>query len=224
MDNKSNKTTNRTKRPASSPMSAEEKLKRSMKGLSYTGSSATGSKLSAESNTKTQKASSRKKVGGVVLDLDTIQDANKQKLETKGRRNNVIILVLSLLLVVSLVYLVIAIMNYNSGKKEPNLKYRVEGEAEWIIEGSKKTDYLLPQGLASDMLYTINSDLKITTNDSVTLVVEIEVLLDGEEVLLAGITGNDEKLVRVADTNRFVYQGTITGGATIEIFDCLDFS
>ena len=82
------------------PMTAEEKLKRSMRGLSYTSSGIGG--INNNSNVADSKGSARKKVGGVVLDLETIQGANKQKLETKGRRNGVAIMILSLLLVVSL--------------------------------------------------------------------------------------------------------------------------
>jgi len=222
MDNKQNKPINRTKRSTSSPMSAEEKLRKSMRGLSYTGSSASGSKLSGGSSINSANTGARKKVGGVVLDIDTIQDAHNQKFETKGRRNNVVILILSLLLVVSLVYLVIAFMGYKNGKKEANLKYFVEGEAEWVIAGSNKTEITLRKGLTTDKIYLIDSALKVNTKDSVKITIEIKLLLEGEPILVPGLNEASD-LVRV-ENNTFEYKEIITGGGTIPIFKGINFS
>lgn len=227
MEDNSQKRTSRTSSSTSSPMSKEDKLKRSMKGLSHmNGGMGGGASLdSLNSATKMSKdKSERKKVGGVVLDLDTIQGANQQKFETKGRRNNVIILILSLLLVISLVFLAISIVRYKNSKKKANLKYTVEGSAEWVIEGGSKTEVLLRQGLARDMIYLIDTDLNITTSDSVSLIIEIEVLLDGSPILISGLHEANEKLVRIDNTNNYEYQGEIVGGGVIQIFDGIDFT
>lgn len=209
---------------SSTPMSAEDKLKRSMKGLSYTGSGSSG--LGANAEAEKSKADARKKVGGVVLDMETIQDANKQKLQTKGRRNGVIILVLSLLLVASLVYLAVAIMNFYNSKKAPNCKYVVQGtaDAHWIVEGGEKTEFVLRSGLKRDMIYVLDSQLEISTVESVSLSIEVKVLLEGEAILIEGLQEYNENLVRVAKTNKYVYQTSITGGGTIELFKGIDFS
>ena len=160
-----------------------------------------------------------------MLDMDTIQDANKQKFETKGRRHNVVILILSLLLIISLVYLIVSIMNFRNRKEEANLLYKVNGDAYWIIEGGTKTEFVMRQGLATDMMYLIDSKLCITTTDAVRLTVEIKVLLNGEEILLPGITEHDEKIARLdEDSNIFVYQDIIMENKTIQIFKGLDFS
>lgn len=225
MDNKTNKS-NRTTRPSSSPMSAEEKLKRSMKGLSHIGGGSGLNINSSSTSTQSANSSSRKKVGGVVLDVGTIQDAHKQKFETKGRRNNVIILVLSLLLVVSLVYLVIAIMGYNNSKRDPNFKYLVEGNAtaSWIIEGKDETAFLLKDGLKADHIYLVNSQLKVDTVETVSITIEVKVLLEGTEILISGLQGADENFVRVDKTNKFVYKDNFTGGGIIKVFEGIDFS
>ena len=109
MDNRTNKTNNvgdfSNSPKASGRISAEEKLRKSLKNLSYTSGGATNISSSPTTKASTAKKDTRKKVGGVVLDVETIQDATKQKLETRGKRNNVFILILVLLLVISLIYL-----------------------------------------------------------------------------------------------------------------------
>ena len=218
-------TTSRTgtrKTTTTTPPSAEEKLKKSMKGLSYMGGGSGGS-LDTGAKLDTKEKTERKKVGGVVLDLDTIADANKQKFDTKGRRNNVIILVLSLLLVVSLVYLIIAIIGYRQKLKEPNLRYYVEGSAVWSIEGGPDTKFMMKQGVMRDTIYVIDADLTITTEASVQLVLDIKFTIDGQETFLPGLYEINENLIRVDKSNKFVYQNTITGGGTIDICNGFDF-
>lgn len=233
MDNNEKKSTNRTtgsssssRRPVSSQpqrrMSAEEKLQKSMKGLSHMGGGGGG--LGLNSDITKEKNTTRKKVGGVVLDMETIQDANKHKLHTKGKRNSVVILVLSLLLVVSLVYLLIAIIGFNNSKKEPNCRFKVEGNATWTIEGKSKTEFILPQGITRDMIFVINAALNINTTESVGLYIDVKALLNGEEILIAGLHEHNTELVRVQNTNRFVYQSAIVGGGTIHLFNGIDFS
>lgn len=206
------------------PSSPEEKLKKSMKGLSYTGSGSSNLDLNPSAKLhKQEKTNVRKKVGGVVLDVETIHDANKQKFETKGRRNNVVILILSLLLVVSLIYLALAFISYKNSKRSPNLKFFVQGEAQWVIEGGTNTEMVMENGYLGGQMYTISSKLNITTTDSVTLYIEIKVLHKGEEILISGLQ-EAPNFVRVKDTNKFVYNGSITGGGIIQVFGELDFS
>jgi len=212
-------------RPTTS-MSAEERLKRSMRNLSYTSGGLGNANTQSSNRGKPAIDASRKKVGGVVLDIETIEDANKQKFETRGRRNNVIILILCLLLVVSLVYLAIAIISYNNSKKPPNCIYEVEGDAsaEWIIQGGSKSKFRISQGLGPDTVYLLDSTLNIKTDESVVLTIEIEVLLEGKPILIAGLHESHNNLTRVGQTNTFVYQGTITNGGKILLFKGIDFS
>ena len=226
---KSSSTTTRKSVTASTPISAEEKLKKSMKGLSHMGGGVSAGLSSTIGETKSKKSSAneRKKVGGVVLDMDTIKDANKQKFETKGRSNNVIILVLSLFLVVAIVYLAIAVMGYISAKKSYNCKYRVEGTASatWVVEGVTKTNFKIAEGLSRDMVYVIDSHLKIETTERVAITIEINVMHNGSNVIIYGLHEGNEKLVRVDEySNKFVYQDYVTGGGTIKMFGGLNFS
>lgn len=226
MEDNSRNQNNRMSNLASSS-SAEEKLKRSMRGLSHM-SGGMGSGIldssSVSSSRKSKEKVERKKVGGVVLDIDTIEGATKQSFDTGGGRKNIIIIVLSLLLVVSLVFLAISIMAYKKSKKKPNLKYIVEGSAEWVIEGGNITKIVLPSGLARDMVYMIDTDLKINTTDSVNVLIEIEVLLDGAPILIGGLDTDETKWLRVEGTNNYEYFEPIVGGGILQVFDGLDFS
>lgn len=237
MDNELKKPTKKAGTSSNSPkttssrMSAEDKLKKSLKNLSYTSGGSSGGATSKKTTTKStaiKTEASRKKVGGVVLDVETIQDATKQKLATRGRRNAVIILVLSLLLVVSLVYLAIVIVQYKSNKRKPNCNYYIAGDAgaEWIVEGkANNTSFKLRKGLGTNTIYLLNSKLKINTAESVMLTIEIEVLLDGEPILIAGLHEANAELIRVSkESNKFVYQSAIAGGGTIFLFEGIDFS
>lgn len=216
-----------------SKMSAEEKLKRSIKNLSYT-SGGTGSmdlgstsKSTKSSTATTSSEKTRRKVGGVVLDVDTIQDATKQQLQTKTKRNNVIILVLGLLLVISLVYLAIAIAGYYNAKKSPNCHYRVMGSANasWELRQSNKMDFIIASGLEPNMLYEVTSTLNIKTTSTVTVTIEVKASIDGEPMLIAGLSGAHDKLVRISDDeNKFVYDGSITGGGKFLMFTGIDFT
>ncbi len=210
---------------ASSPISAEDKLRKSMKGLSYTGSSSSGSRtLNTKQSMDATNQSARKKVGGIVLDVETIQQTHNKGFETKGRRNNVIILILAILLVVSLVYLVVTVLNYINSKKDPNCKYRVQGEATWIIDGKTKTDFRVHNDLESNTIYLLNSQLRIDTNDEVEVIIEINVLFEGNQIFIAGLDNPHDKLVRVKDTNRFRLTENIVGGGTHTMFEGIDFT
>lgn len=237
MDINSQKPTNRAGKVSNSPklkgLSAEEKLERSLKNLSHTSSTSTNTRLNnyaSNSYKKTKSTStrgtSRKKVGGVVLDVETIQDANKQKFETKTKRNNVVILILSLLLVASLIYLALAILNYRNSKREPNCQYLVHGdaEAEWIVEGKNDTKFTLRQGLATNMVYLLNSSINIKTTQTVMLSIEINVLIEDEPYMIWGLYEGNSNLIRVENSNEFVYETTIAGGGTIALFKGIDFS
>lgn len=216
-----------------SNISAEEKLKRSLKGLSHTNGGSGGLNLNSSSSLNYSKSrlkdnaqTTRKKVGGVVLDLDTIEDATRQKLDSKskGRRKNVIILVLSLLLVVSIVYLIIALIAYKHNQKERNLKYYVEGNvsAEWIIEGGSQTEFLIGKDLYADTMLNINSKLRIKSDEIVELELEIKVYLNGEHLVISGVQGLNNDLKQVAGRGN-VYVGDVAGGV-ITVFEALDFS
>lgn len=235
MEQNANRPNTRSGNVSNSPnkMSAEEKLKRSIKNLSYT-SGGTGSmdlgstaKSAKSSMTTASNDTTRRKVGGVVLDVDTIQDATKQQLQTKTKRNNVIILVLGLLLVVSLVYLAITIAGYFNAKKSPNCHYKVMGSASasWELRESDKMDFVIAPGLEPNMLYEVTSTLNIKTTSTVTLTIEVKASVDGQSILIAGLSGAHDKLVRISDDeNKFVYDGSITGGGKFLMFTGIDFT
>lgn len=210
-------------RPSPNPMLAEEKLKRSLKGLSHIGGGAIGSSLNHTSQNKID-TSQRKKVGGVVLDLETIEDVNKQNYEGKTKRNNVIIFALCIMLVASLIYLAVAIANFNKSKKDFNFSYVVEGDvnAQWIVEGGEKVAFNINEGLSCDTFYWLDSELSINTSDEVTLQIEIQVFVKGEHIVIEGLHLPNENLEREDGTNIYNYNGTLTSGK-YHIFSALDF-
>ncbi|MFQ6724094.1 MAG: hypothetical protein ACLRFE_01995, partial [Clostridia bacterium] len=214
----SSSTSGRSNSRGSKSLSAEEKLKKSMKGLSYTGSSATGVNMDILNQEESKpKVKERKKIGGVVLDMGSVETNKKENYITKRGRNSVIILILSLLLVASLVYLLVAIMGYYNNKKEPNCKFYVQGEAQWIIEGKTRTEFLIPQGLMMDMAYELDSSLTITTNASVNLTIEISAMVNGTAFRVYGLNNANQNLERIEDTNTWKYKNTITGGGTFHM-------
>ncbi|MBQ3502186.1 MAG: hypothetical protein IJA72_00780 [Clostridia bacterium] len=214
--------------------SAEEKLKKSLKNLSYTSGTSGGSTASTTSrSSSTTKKDDRKKVGGVVLDVETIQDATKQKFETKGRRKNVIILILVLALVVSLVFVAISVLNYQKSKKAPNLKYTIQGDAgslcSWVVGEGSQTKFVLKEGLSTGMAYMLTSSLDVKTPLSVNITIEIIALLDGTpiQVALSYEGDNTETFTKVDDEtkNIFTYNGTThSGGGKLKVFDGIDFT
>ena len=230
MDKNLNNSNKGKSRFQTSSSSAEDKISKRLKSMG-SGLNANNTRLNLNKDT-TSNSATRKKVGGVVLDIEAIEDATRQKFDTKGKRNNVIILVLSLLLVVSLVYLAIAIIGYNKSKKVPNCIYKLNSQvsAKWIVEGGGDTEIVVKEGLGPDMIYLINSSLEINDASSVSLTLEIRVWLEGNEITISGLYMPNDNLVRVQNSNsadkyiKYKYQGAITGGGKIEMFKGLDFS
>ena len=233
MENNLNGQNDRPIRSSSSPMSVEERMRQSMKGISQMGGVSSGEGvLSGGTNSSYSSAkkdnkddNDRKKVGGVVLDMDLMEGAQRQTFDTKGRRNNVIIVVLSLMLVASIAFLFMAINEYKKGSRKPNLIYTMEGEAEWIVMGnSNMTEIVLADGLYRDMVYLIDSDIKVNTTKSVSIRIEIEVLLEGAPLLINDLDFQAHEWERTEGTNIFTYYQSVVGGGMVEVFEGIDFS
>lgn len=228
-------------------LTPEERLQKSAKKLSYTAGSGVGqsglnsqsqpdlSKYTNKAYANQNSANERKKVGGVVLDMDTIQDVTNQKMNTRDKRNNVIILILVLALVVSLVFLTITIVNYKKSGEPNNCFFKIEGDAgsscQWLIEGRKDVEFKVPQPNVEDgeslvdKIYKIKTQLIVNTSETVMLVINIKAEYKGGEFIIHSLTGANEQLVRSSkENNVFVFNGTISGGGTIDLFDGIDFT
>ena len=216
-------------KPSVAPLSAEEKLKRSLKSLGHA-SGGMGSKSTSSVKLDTSaKDNARKKVGGVVLDVETIEDATKQKFETRGRRNNVIILILSILLVISLVYMSVVMIQYFKSKRDPNCVYTIQGDAskhcEWVVLGGKQTEFVIPDELAPGTAYEVHSSLNINTDREVSITLEVIVTINGEHVVVEGLYNMSDNLIPTNDetANKYVYDGTVSGGGLVFLFEGIDF-
>lgn len=237
-ENKGQKPSNTTK-SSGIRLSPEEKLQKSAKKLSYTSGSGLGQSGADLSKyikkSASNSATERKKVGGVVLDMDTIQDVTSQKMNTRDKRNNVIILILVLALIVSLVFLAITIVNYKKAGTPNNCFMKIEGDAgsscKWLVEGKEDVEFKVPQPDARDgeslvdKVYRIKTQLVVNTTETVVLVINIKAEYNGAEFVIYGLTGMNEQLTRSSkDSNIFMFNGTITGGGTIDLFDGIDFT
>lgn len=206
----------------------EEKLNRSMQNLAYTsgGIGYNGFNQNGNNANNSYQATQRKKVGGVVLDMDTIKDVNQKGVDTRTKRNNAIILILCLLLLLSCAYLAVVILRYVKSKRSPTCFYHINGdvEAEWFVEGSKSTKLIVPKELRADTKYLLESFIIINTEDAVTLNITISVTYQGEDIRVGGLTGCNSNLVRSAtDRNVYEYNTDIVGGGKIYLFGGIDF-
>lgn len=205
--------------------SAEERLKHTMKNLSYTSGGSNNLNVNLSKPTQPQ-STGRRKVGGVVLDMDTIQEATNQKIDTRGRKSTVVIIILAVLLVISLVYLAVSIVSYFNNKSEPNCFYKInapEGiSAEWRVENAKDTEFMVCDGLGTDTIYLVSSSLIINSTDAVTIDITVKVTCEGKEVEITGLSEPNEKLLE-NDDGSYSYDGVISGGGTIHLFEGIEF-
>lgn len=215
----------------SRPLTPEEKLARSSRNLSYTAGAGIGNShidLSRYARKPVDPGAERKKVGGIVLDVDTIQDVTSQRMNTKDKRNRVIILVLVLALIVSLLFLTITVLNYQKGTAPATCFFKIEGDAGsacgWLIENEDLTEFNPPDELNSTSVYELKSQLVVNTNVTVTLQLTIDVTCNGKPFLITQLHNPNPQLERLEDTNNFVYLGTITGPKIVDLFEGIDFT
>ena len=204
--------------------SANDRFDRGTKHLSHIGGGGAGAKLYRIN--KAEDDMSRRKVGGIMLDADIIQDANQQKLDdSKNKRKNVIIIVLSMLLAISLAYLAIAIFGYVQNSKAENCRYNISTEvpAYWLIEGGRETKFAVREGLRSNTVYEINTSMVIESDDYVDIEVIITVTVNGKEIYISGLYEASDNMVRVENKNTWKYIGGHQGAGEVYLFGGLDF-
>ncbi len=205
--------------------SATERFERGSRTLSHMNGGTTGAKL-YRINRPDQDAMSRRQVGGVVLDTELIQDANKQKLNsTKSKQKTAVIVVLSVLLALSLVYLIFAIAGYSKQSANPNCKYNLTSEvsAHWVVDDNTETEFSVREGLSSGKIYEIESILVIDSEDKVNIRLTITATLDGKEIFISGLDKSADNLVRVDGKNTWVYVGGHQGVGEVYLFNGIDF-
>ena len=206
-------------------LSSSEKFERGSRSLSHMNGGSTGTKL-YKIDRSNEGDMMRRKVGGVMLDADLIQDANKQKLEnTKNKQKTAVIIVLSILLALSLVYLALAIAGYSNKGKEANCKYHIDSEvsAYWMIDNNTETEFAVREGLGSGKIYEIESILIVDSDDKVNIKITISAMLNGQEIFISGLYEAANNLVRVDGKNTWVYVGGHQGKGEVFMFKGIDF-
>ena len=206
-------------------LSSAEKFERGSRSLSHINGGSTGAKL-YRINRSNEGDLMRRKVGGVMLDTDLIQDANKQKLtNTKSKRKTAVIVVLSILLVLSLAYLAVAIAGYNHRGKEANCNYYLTSEvsAKWMIDNNTETEFVVREGLSSGKVYEIESILIIDSTDKIDIKIMVTATVNGKEIFISGLYEAADNLVRVDGKNTWIYVGGHQGGGEVYMFKGIDF-
>ena len=205
--------------------SASERFERGSRSLSHMNGGSTGTKL-YRINRSNQTDTMRRQVGGVVLDTELIQDATNQKLNSaKSKQKTAVIVVLSVLLALSLVYLVFAIAGYTKQSKVANCKYYLTSEisAYWMVDNNNETEFTVREGLSSGKVYEIESILVIGSEEKVDIRITITATLDGKEIFISGLSEAVDNLVRVDGKNTWVYVGGHQGSGEVYLFKGIDF-
>lgn len=204
--------------------SSSEKFERGSRTLSHISGGSSGAKLYRID--RPSQDDSRRKVGGIVLDTDIIQDANQQKLaDTTNKRKTVTIVILSMLLALSLVYLVVAVAGYTRRGVEPNCRYHLSSEVDayWLVENNTQTEFSVREGLANDRIYEIESLLVVNSDDKINIKISITATMDGNEIFIAGLYESADNMVRVEGKNAWVYVGGHQGAGQVHLFKGIDF-
>lgn len=210
--------------PNLSRRSASQRFERGSRSLSHI-NGGTSNKL-YRINRDNQGDMLRRQVGGVILDEDLIQDVNQQKLTaTKSKQKTAAIVILSVLLVLSLLYLAFAIAGYSKNGKSNNCKYYITSDvsAHWVLDNNTETEFVLREGLASGKIYEIESILFIDSNEKVNIKITISAILNGREIFISGLEESADNLVRVDSKNSWVYVGGHQGFGEVYLFKGIDF-
>lgn len=129
---------------------------------------AIGTKAKTVKNTKAAQASSaskgnvRKKIAKDSIDLKELEKLNEESIKShsfRSKRNQVIIVVLSLLLVLAIAFIIIfAIVT----KVENNCFLTTEGaQASYVVNGEELSEFRAPGNIRGDCILEVFIDLKI---------------------------------------------------------------
>lgn len=203
--------------------SASERFERGSQNLAHMNIGATGTKL-YRVNRSPQEESMRKKIGGFILDDDLVKNANNRRLNNKSNQKTVAIVILSVMLALSLIYLAFAIAVFYKKDKKPNCKYYISSDvsAYWMVDNSDETEFVIKDGLTSGKIYLIKSSLIIDSVDKVNIKITISAILDGVEISIAGLDGAPANLIR-GNGNVWTYEGGHQGAGEVHMFNGIDF-
>ena len=205
-------------------LSAGEKFERGSRSISHMSGGTPGAKLYRINRTN-QDDLMRRKVGGIVLDAEIIDDAKQLKLaDNKNKQKTAVIIVLSMLLALSLVYLAVAIVGYVRSGVEANCRYYISGNvpARWVIDSNEETEFAVREGLTSGSIYKLESILVIGTVDKVDIKITVTAKINEQEIFIAGLDGANN-IIRVEGENTWIYAGGHRGGGEVCMFEGIDF-
>ena len=187
---------------------------------------AVGSKAKTTKSTKTAQASKtkgavRKKVSKDNIDIQELEKLNEESIQShsfRSKRNQVIIIILSLLLAVAIAFIVIyAVVN----RRESNCFVNTHGSvnAVHIIDGEELTEFTAPANIRGECILEFDVDLKI--NESGNFKVKFTIKCYQNDRLLNNVVVYEPNTKETGFTYKndgfYHSRSTIAGNSTIRL-------
>ena len=187
---------------------------------------AVGSKAKTTKSTKTSQASKekgtvRKKVAKDSIDLQELEKLNEESIQShsfRSKRNQVIIIILSLLLAIAIAFIVIFVV---INRKENNCFVNTYGsvEAVHLIDGEELTEFRCPANIMGECILEFNVDLKI--NESGNFKVKYTIKCYQNDRLLSNVVVYEPNTKETGFTYKndgfYHSKSTISGNSTIRL-------
>lgn len=168
-----------------------------------------------------KKGSVRKKLAKDSIDLSDLEKLNEENIKShtfRNKRNQVIIVILSILLAIAITFIVIFMV---MSKVENNCFLYTHGnvQASYIVEGTELTEFRSPANIQGDCVFEVDVDLKIETAGEYE--VKFSVVCYYKDQILKNVVVYEPNTT----TSGFTYKNdgyyhsksTIQGGTTIRL-------
>lgn len=181
--------------------------------------SSKNSSKSKKSSTSKSNLRSRLKSDSVdMVDLEKLNEENLKSRGFRGRRNQFIIIILSILLAISIAVIAIFI---SVSKIENNCFLRVSGDASatYIVDGKEMSEFRAPAAIQGYRVLKLDVDLKIESGDS--YIVEFVVEVYQGSLMLGGVqlTGVNTNVFAVApDGVTYRSMKPVSGNQVLQLF------
>lgn len=177
---------------------------------------AKSSKIDENIETKTNL---RKKLSSKAADFEDLEKLNEENIKShkfRGRRNQVIIILLSILLVVTIAAIAIFLV---VTRVEPNCFMYVDGaSATYFIDGKQTNEFAAPANTTGNRI--LHVDISINIHSTETYNVSYSFKCYNKDVLLTNILiyePNRNLFAFDSVTNSYISKEPITGGKTIQL-------
>ena len=198
--------------------SSTETKKAKISVISSKNSSNSKAKNSASKSSKSNLRSRLKSDSVDMMDLEKLNEENIKSRGFRGRRNQFIIIILSVLLAISIAVIVVFM---TMSKVENNCFLNVHGDASaaYIVDGKELNEFRAPATIQGFRVLKLDVDLKIESGGSYNIEFEVEVyqgslLLDG--IQLTGV--NTSVFALAPDGVTYRSMVPVSGNQVIQLF------